>query len=38
MITERYGASSRTLMIQGESFRLRQKKAGVLGRAHRNDG
>jgi len=28
----------RALMIQAESFRLRQKKAGVLGRAHRNDG
>jgi hypothetical protein len=30
---------SHTLMIQGESFGLRQnKKAGVLGHTHRNDG
>ena len=30
---------SHTLMIQGESYRLRQKKkAGLLGRTPRNDG
>jgi DNA replication protein DnaC len=38
-ILDRLLHHSHTLMIQGESFRLRQKKkAGVLVRAHRNDG
>ena len=38
-ILDRLLHHSHTLMIQGESFRLRQKKkAGLLGRAHRNDG
>lgn len=38
-ILDRLRHHSHTLRIQGESFRLRQeKKAGVLGRAHRNEG
>ena len=38
-ILDRLLHHSHTLMIQGESFRLRQKKkAGLLGRAQRNDG
>jgi DNA replication protein DnaC len=38
-ILDRLLHHSHTLMIQGESFRLRQKKkAGLLARAHRNDG
>jgi DNA replication protein DnaC len=38
-ILDRLLHHSHTLMIRGESYRLRQKKkAGLLGRAHRNDG
>jgi DNA replication protein DnaC len=38
-ILDRLLHHSHTLMIQGESYRLRQKKkAGLLGRAPRNDG
>jgi DNA replication protein DnaC len=38
-ILDRLLHHSRTLMIQGESYRLRRKKkAGLLGRAPRNDG
>jgi len=37
-ILDRLLRHSHTLMIQGESYRLRQKKAGPLGRAPRNDG
>jgi DNA replication protein DnaC len=38
-ILDRLLHHSHTLMIQGESYRLRQKKkAGLLGRAPKNDG
>jgi DNA replication protein DnaC len=38
-ILDRLLHHSHTLMIQGESYRLRQKKkAGLLGRAPQNDG
>ena len=38
-ILDRLLHHSHTLMIQGESYRLKQKKkAGLLGRAHQNDG
>src|SRR5499427_8879017 len=38
-ILDRLLHHSHTLMIQGDSFRLKQKKkAGLIGRAHRNDG